>query len=216
VNHSWKPDGDPAQAVARTCELCGAAGRRFRSGQGSTRWETRLAAGQPWVAGRVPPCPAERKGSYVSVRVLLAVRLKAEGIIPAEADLELEHLPGDWQNLPTPEHPAWLGKWAEDGRRRMVFSCYPMRSCAEAPEIRMQGDQVIPVPGGQGAASTAARTLEIAPGQTWLSRKNGSLVRITGADDDLISYERVSGPGRTTGSLRARSLVQHYAEVRRP
>jgi hypothetical protein len=96
----------------------------------------------------------------------------------------------------------------------MVFSCHSMRSCAEAPEIRMSGEQVIPVRDGRSAApGTSARLLEIAEGQTWLSRSGTSRIRVTAVDDDLISYEKVSGPGREAGSLRARSLLQAYMEV---
>jgi hypothetical protein len=218
VNHSWKYDGPRASSVARSCELCGAEGRRFRRDAGSgllmTRWETRMTGQEPWSADRMVPCTAERKSTYVSVHVLLAARLRAEGIVPGGAELTLEHLAGDWRRERDPQHPSWLAKWPGDDGERMVFSCHPMRSCAEAPEIRMSGDQVVPVRNGEPAAGTSGRLLEIAERQTWLSR-SGTKIRITSVDDDLIVYERVSGPGRDRGRLRARSLVQCYTEVAR-
>jgi hypothetical protein len=149
VNHSWKYDGPRMAAVARSCELCGAAGRRLRSEspQGAalmTRWMTRSAEGGKWAAGRMVPCPVERRGSYVPVQELLGARLRLAGIVPEDARLDLERLPGDWRRHPTPEHPAWLARWETGGGPRMIFSCYPVRRCAEAPEVRMEGDQVIP------------------------------------------------------------------------
>lgn len=185
MNHSWKYDGPADRAVARACELCGASGRRYRTCNGATRWETRLAGNLPWTTGRIPPCPAERKSSYASVRVLLTRRLKSEGIVPENAEVELEHLPGDWRKSPTPEHPSWLGKWRQEDARRMIFSCHSMRSCAEAPEIRMQGDQVIPLCNGQAAGSTAARILGI-----------GEAVRSTAGDRDRRLADVLSAGGR--------------------
>lgn len=144
MNHSWRHDGEPLRAVSRSCELCGAQGRRFGSGVGYTRWETRLSEGQPWSSGRVPPCPAKRESAYVPVSEGLAARLRAEGIVPEGAELEVEPLPGDWRRRSAPERPAWLARWTGGAGPQMVFSCYSMRRCAEAPELRLEGGKVTP------------------------------------------------------------------------
>jgi hypothetical protein len=164
VNHAWEHDGPAATALARSCALCGAQGRRSagpksglaETGLTLTRWETRVAEGQPWVSGRVPPCPVQRKSTYTSVHVLIERRLKAEGIIPQGAEVTLAHLPGDWRQRSSPERPAWRASWEVPPRngigtrtRMSVFSCYSMRRCAEAAEVHLQYGQVIPCKRGE-------------------------------------------------------------------
>lgn len=150
VNHSWKHDGDPQTALTRTCGLCGAAGARLATPRGLTRWETRLEPDGPWSTGRVPPCPAPRRGAaYTPVSLLLKDRLAGAGIVPVSAAVTMERVRGDWRMRPTPEHPSWLAKWDGPDGPQMVFSCYPMRRCAEAPQIRMEGDQVVPCDEGE-------------------------------------------------------------------
>lgn len=151
MNHSWKHDGPAATSLGRACELCGALGRRLATPRGYTRWETQLAPpGGPWASGRVPACPAQRKSGYTPVSVLLVRRLKAEGIIPQDADAAAGHLPGDWRRRSTREAPAWQAAWYGPGGQERVFSRYPMRRCAEAPALRVADGEVIPF--GDGVA----------------------------------------------------------------
>lgn len=147
MNHSWKHSGPQAVAVQRVCSLCSAQGSRLRTAGGFTRWETQLAAGAPWVSGRIPPCPAARAGSsrYTPVSILLLARLRAEAIVPQDAEVHMEHLPGDWRQRSSPEHPAWQATWpGPPGTHVKVWSCWSMRRVAEAPALVLEAGEITP------------------------------------------------------------------------